>query len=466
MPESLSSSVVKIPLKVNQKQGQILDGQSKICNWLYNHLLDHANQLKKEYIETQDSSIVTTLYTERGLRNLLPGLKKDKLFLKTVYSSVLKNTALRLSASIQTHQKSRKGKRKGKKTGWPRFRSWTRGWFSLLYEEPNKGFRIENSTLKLSLGSGVERSSRYLYLPLQSVKGLKNKEVRNLRIVKQSGLFYAVFTVRYAIPKKKNISKVIALDPNHKNLAYGVSNDNQAIEIAAARWLKSMDLRIDALQSKRDRCKKKSQQVFVDNEKFYWKPSRRWQFFQNKMDKLRRKRREQTKTFLFTLAHALFRKYDLVAIGDYTPDGQGLNSLMRRSLNNQSLIARFKEILEWVALKSGRHFYEFNEKGTTRTCHHCNHIVDGGLAPAIRKWECAHCQAEHIRDENASQNGLRRVLRDLQLENLLPGSGLASVVKRWAWRALPSGVEQILRGSCSSVSAAPRNLNEGVVALD
>jgi len=69
--------------------------------------------------------------------------------LKVVHSSPLKNTALRLSDAIQTHQKSKKGKRKGKEVGWPKFRSWKQKWFSLFYDEPEKGFKIEGQLTSL-----------------------------------------------------------------------------------------------------------------------------------------------------------------------------------------------------------------------------------------------------------------------------------------------------------------------------
>ena len=331
---------------------------------------------------------------------------------------------------------------------------------------------MNDNSLTLSLGMGVDRTQRYLSLTLESTKALHNKDIRNLRIVKQLGIFYAVFTVAMKLPEQKKVTRVIALDPNHKNLAYGVSSDEEAIEIAPPLWLKKIDGRIDELSAKRDRCKRKSKKIYTTNssgdveEHFFWKPSRRWNKLNNLVENLHRKRRDQTKTFLFTIAQALFKQYDLVAIGDYTPDGTGETKTMRRSMNNQSLIGRFKEILSWVSLKSGKQFYEFSEKGTTRRCHSCGYIVEGGLSPELRHWECPHCKSYHIRDENAAQNGLRRVLRDLDLKYLVPCSGLVSFEKRWAWRALPSGVIATLRGSCCNSVATPRNSNEDMVVFD
>src|SRR5438105_4724626 len=100
MPQE-ATKVIKIQLEAPDDVFRSLDGQSKICNWLYNRLLEKANALRVEFIQTQNTELVKTLYTERGLRNLLPSLKEENPFLKSVHSSPLKNAALRLSQAIQ-----------------------------------------------------------------------------------------------------------------------------------------------------------------------------------------------------------------------------------------------------------------------------------------------------------------------------------------------------------------------------
>lgn len=146
---SKENLVLRLGVELDAAGASELDGQSRICNWLYNHLLERGQQLKREFISGNPEAS-KILYTERGLRNQLPKIKGENPFLKVVHSSPLKNTALRLSEAIQVHQKSKKGKRRGKKMGWPKFRSWKRKWFSLFYDEPNKGFKIEGETLILS----------------------------------------------------------------------------------------------------------------------------------------------------------------------------------------------------------------------------------------------------------------------------------------------------------------------------
>ena len=146
--------------------------------------------------------------------------------------------------------KNRKGKRKGKQVGWPKFRAWKQNWFSLFYDEPEKGFKIQDQTLILSLGMGEDRKHRSINLHLPEAHLLKNKTIRNLRIVFELGYYYAIFTVQKELPARKPISKILALDPNHKNLAYGVDTDGNAMEIGSPKWLKKYDKRIDELKAK------------------------------------------------------------------------------------------------------------------------------------------------------------------------------------------------------------------------
>src|SRR4029077_7413195 len=99
------NKIIKLQMTADVEVFRSLDGQSRICNWLYNHLVEKANSLKQQFIQSGDQECARTLYTERGLRNLIPSLKEEHPFLKSVHSSPLKNTALRLSQSIQAHQK-------------------------------------------------------------------------------------------------------------------------------------------------------------------------------------------------------------------------------------------------------------------------------------------------------------------------------------------------------------------------
>jgi putative transposase len=211
----------KIALEVGEAAGRVLDSQSKMCNWLYNHLLEQANTLKAEFKSSngRNKEAARQVYSKRGLRDLVPGYKMEHPFLQAVHSSPLKNTALRLSEAIREYQKSRRGERGGGHTvNWPQFRSWKRKWFSLLYDEPWKGYAVEGRDLRLSLGVDEEGQRLTVTLRLAEPLPYAAEQVRGLRIVKEVGHFYAVFTVSPKLPPLQIADRVIALDPNHKNL--------------------------------------------------------------------------------------------------------------------------------------------------------------------------------------------------------------------------------------------------------
>jgi len=426
---------IKLDLKLDEEGQRIIDGQSKILNWTYNQLLDRANSLREEFKKTGNETACKTLYTQRGLRNLLPDLKKEFPFLKSVHSSPLKNSALRLSDSIRAYQDSRKGKRKGKKTGWPSFKSFRRNFFSLLYDEPNKGFKVSGGEIILSLG--VDEKGKRLKVSgklSKKVSDFKNVTLKNLRITKEGKRYFAVFSVEKNNPAQKEIKKICAIDPNHKNLGYVVGSDGSSVEIANAYFLKTLEKRIDQIKSRRDKCLKKSKKVELPNGKTIYIASKRRIKFESIFQKLHQKRRDQTKTFLHTITNKLYREYDLVGIGDYTPTGTGLSKGMRRSMNNESLIGRFKETLSWTARKKGKFFEIWDEKGSTRTCSKCAYVHKEGIDPQIRIWICPGCQTTHLRDENAAKNGLKKIK--------LPCLGLLveEIHTRSAWRFNGSGI--------------------------
>jgi putative transposase len=461
----------RIEVEFEATAAAILDSQSKICNWLYNHLLEQANQLKQQFKASggKDSAAAKTVYSKRGLRNLIPGLKEASPFLRSVYSSPLKNAALRLTTSIREYQKSRRGERgNGHKVEWPKFRSWKKKWFSLLYDEPWKGYTLVDQTLTLQLG--VNQEGERLQVSGRLVEPLPYgpEQVKQLRLVKELGRFYAVFTVEVApqpAPRIEPVRRAIALDPNHKNLAYGVDTDGLGIEIENMPDLKALDRRIDEVKGKRDHCQRKSQKIEFTradgSQHLHWRPSRRWQRYNQVLQRLYRLRREKTKTYLYTLSNQLCRGYVTIGVGNYTPHGGGITTPMRRAMNNQSLIGRFKETLAWVCQRSGRRYVEYDERGSTRTCVECNTIVEGGIPPEVRVWCCPSCQTWHLRDENSGRHGLMRISNIL-----VPGSGQrpVTITDRCTWRVTPTGVLVLPGGGTVPVDNRQDELNRGAGA--
>jgi len=97
-------------------------------------------------------------------------------------------------------------------------------------------------------------------------------------------------------------------------------------------------------------------------------------------------------------------------------------------MNTQSLSWRFKHVLTRVALRSGKAYLEWEEGGSTRTCHDCGYVVAEGIPVERREWDCpnVNCSSHHIRDENAARNGLTRTRKRIGVALLGPSGGLLS----------------------------------------
>jgi hypothetical protein len=91
-------SVVKIPLVISKQDTSILEGPSRIANWL----LEVAKDLRQQCRACQDPKVGRQLNTERCLRDLLPALK-------AIFSSSLKNAARRLWAAFCAYDGGKKG---------------------------------------------------------------------------------------------------------------------------------------------------------------------------------------------------------------------------------------------------------------------------------------------------------------------------------------------------------------------
>ena len=101
----------KTEIFFNEKDSLILDGQSRINNWLYNQLLEIAID------DYQNSGNTLKLASGNNARDYMTNtLKQKHPFLNTVNTRVTNNTAMRLATSYKNFFE------RGNK-GFPKFKS-------------------------------------------------------------------------------------------------------------------------------------------------------------------------------------------------------------------------------------------------------------------------------------------------------------------------------------------------------
>jgi len=380
----------KIRLNLTEEQEKLLDSQSRICNWLYNR-----------FLEIERSSYKTEgLYIGYFQHNhSFSAFKKEHPFLKVVHSQVLKETLRRLHKAYQKFFSDLKAKRK---TGVPKFRSWRRKWMSLVYPE-GAGIKLISPN-RIQITFGKDLSGKQLRIIVKLNEALKSHSFGQVVIKKATnGNYFACFTLEIEEPEKQEkIDKVIALDPNHKNSFVGFDGE-KAIELARCYVQKNLDVAIDYIKSRRDKCNKKSKAVRnPDGSVKYWKPSRRWKEFNRVLNRLYDKRREQMKLFAYTVSHWLEQDYDAVLYGDYTPFA-GLKNT-HRSMLSQGYVGYLRRIVKWVFEKNGKAANEVSERKSTKTCHCCGNEMD--MPPSKRSFICSReeCNASLPRDVNSAIN--------------------------------------------------------------
>ena len=432
----------KIKLITKKEQELQLDGQSKMCNWLYNQLFE---VVEEDYKNGKPNKLLNG----RNLRNEVPKIKQESPFLHKVHSSPLKNVALRLKDAYDRFFDKKLDNQK------PHYRSWKKKWFSLYYDEPNKGFKLlEDRKLSISFGklsdeeyTELKKKDKNIKKQISIIVSLsepfvlrENEVIKTLRITKDIGGYYAVFTVENSKEERKvDEQSFIVLDPNHKNLAVGIDHEGRSYELKSlSSKLKYLDKRIDQIKSKRDKCQKLSRLVVTPNTE-YWKPSKRWNDLNRALEKAELTRREQIKKELYSFAHYLSHKYDHILIGDYvpTPDLAEYGS-MRRAMLNQTPVGQFRKILEWVQEKNHKHYTKVDETNTTKECCICGHMKK--KEPDVRIFTCEKCNTTMYRDLNSAVNMAKKERK------LLPRLGYVGVEHPtyavwWDWKR-----QKIVRG--------------------
>lgn len=444
---------LRMRLRVSPEAAALLDAQSRIHGWWHNYLVGRVEEVREH---RDDPDVRNLLYSPYGLRNLLTQAKAEYPFLTRCWTYSLQCVAVRLRATLamtRTEHRRTRGLPALAPTpwaGWPHRHRWSSHWASLEYHALTGGFTLEGRTLWVSFGrddDGTQiRASATLYERLPPFarpasfdrRFQKDHPIRGLRIVREHGEYFAVFSVRRALTAAKPLGmapRAVSLDPHHYSLATAVDSAGTATRIPYPPGMRALDRRVDDLAARRDRCVRTK--TTDERGVVRYHPSERWTDFDRAIQQTRARREARVRTYLYELANWLCKEYEVIAIGDYTP-GKETSEVhaLNRWTHNQSLVGRLRGTVAWVARRSGRTYLTWPEADTTRTCHACGHVWPGGIPTGLRYYLCPGCGRRWRRNENNAATGLRLALR--QVGAPLPGSEVLEVTARRTWR--PSGL--------------------------
>ena len=382
---SIIHKSLKIRLYPTEDQKILLNKTFGCCRLLYNERL-------AEHIAWYNQNKDLPKDQRSKFRGKLPKqLREEKYeFLGEAIAEPLINSQRNCEQAFSNFFKSISGKRKGRKVGFPKFKS-------------KKSHKDSFSLYVIRKEGLVDFNSRTIFIPkLKDTKfriansSLKSKWMAwfleatplNMTVSRNAcGEYYCsvLFEGGQDLEQNIRLSNSIGLDFSPNSL-YVDSNNNVAPGYKPHKQLNKKKL------TKLQRRLARKQKGSNNREKARVKLAR----FEKHIS-------DSRKDYIEKETLRLVRTYDVIGIEDLN-----LQGMMKFSHNAKNYVDTswytFTQKLIWksqfndcIVVKSDR-FYP-----SSKTCNHCGH-VNRNLTLKDRKWVCPNCGAEIIRDQNAGKN--------------------------------------------------------------
>ena len=373
---------------------------------VYNACIDDYNLKYKEW---KDNGKQTGQLNSKPV--LVSVLKKEKPWLANADSLSLSAAVNNFTAALKAFHDSRTGKRKGRKTGFPKYKK--RGKTKYAYETCNQGDNIrfdqDNTHVKLPKLGWVEVVK---HRPMPDGGTIKRVYVT----MNAAEEFYVTMNVECSdrlplVSKVHNADRLRAVGLDMSMSSFCVSSDASDDTITKyirnyrkeEQHLKNLDRRLS--------LKEKYRKETIDGKevKVETKNHRKARIKRAKAYlKVARRRKE----FCIKMARYFAMKYDVVCIEDL--DMQAMSRTLRLGKSVMDIgWGMFTQWLEYECLKYDTVIIKADKwYPSSKTCNHCGH-VNKELRLSDREWVCPECGEVISRDRNAACN-----LRDYAVKKI------------------------------------------------
>ncbi|TAF49193.1 MAG: transposase, partial [Oscillatoriales cyanobacterium] len=334
-------------------------------------MFNDALQLRQEEYKTNGKTISSTELQKQ----LITQAKHtpERWWLAEVSNIALQQSVQDACLAFKNFFQSLKGKRKGQKVGFPRFKRKSN---AQAFRLTRGGFSIrDNSKLYLAkIGDVKVRWSRELPSEPSSVTVIQDA----------AGRYFVSF--------------VCDVEP----IQHPASNAGVGIDLGITTFAtlstgkKVANPRILQRQLKRLRRLQQSLSRKV-------KGSNRYQTARQKVARLHARIKDTRTDFLHKLSTQLVRENQAIVLEDLNVSGMVKNRRLARAISDVGW-RQFRTMLEAKAIRYGRDFQVISRwEPTSQRCSSCGEL--GGKKPLdVRAWTCLYCSAEHDRDINAAVN--------------------------------------------------------------
>ena len=394
---------LKVRLYPSEEQKIILNKTFGCCRVVYNERLAEHINYSDTYKDSPNKPKFKGTLPKELREKKYPWLGEDTI------AEALIQSQRNCEQAYSNFFKSRKGQRKGRKVGRPKYKS-------------KKSHKDSFTLYQIRKESLIDFNLRTIYIPkLRYTKfriansSLKSKWIEwfleaiplNMTVSRNAcGEYYCsiAFERGQDLEQSVELSSSVGLDFSPSSL-YVDSNNNTAPNYKPYKQLNKK--RLTKLQRRLFRKQKGSK----NREKARIKLAR----FEKHIS-------DSRKDYIEKETLRLVRTYDVIGIEDLN-----LQGMMRFSHNAKNYVDAswhtFTQKLIWkaqfnncIVVKSDR-FYP-----SSRTCNHCGYI-NHNLTLKDRKWICPNCGSEIIRDENAGKN-LRDNAINLLVDEIMSTLGM------------------------------------------
>ena len=362
---------------------------------MYNKCLGWYQDAYKEWKENG---------TDIGPLPYVTAFKKEYEYFKECDNAAILFSRANFETALKNFFKSKKGERKGRKVGFPKFKKKGKCKDSYRTCDSHGTIRFnENDEIKLPK-IGWVRCMRHRVI---------DGEIKAVTVeMRKSGRFY--ISIMYEVPD---------IQPQYKAVKGPSELSVVGLDMSLSRFLVSSNEEDDAIttyhrlyREEERRLKmfnrRLSKKQFLETEDGHKRPSANREKARRRYARLHERTANRRKDFIIKTALHMARKYDVIVIEDI--DMQS----MARSLNlGKSVMdlgwGKFKTWLDWECFKHGASLVKADKWfPSSKTCNHCG-AVNRELKLSDREWVCPECGCVIDRDRNAALN-----LRDWYLDHL------------------------------------------------
>jgi putative transposase len=298
-------------------------------------------------------------------------LTLERAWLSGVSNIPLQQSVADLDIAFKNFFNSCKGKRKGRKVGYPKFKKRT--------NNQSARFRIGGFSFK---GNGVYLAKIGIVNPIWSRE--LPSEPSSVTVIKDcANRYFLSFVVEVAPVQIDAKNHSVGIDLGIKTFAV-MSN----AEKAESPDYKKLDRKIRQLQKKLARQPK---------------DSKRRNRTRIQIAKLHNQITDTRKDFLHKLSTKIVSENQTIILEDLNVSGMVKNRKLARAISLQGW-REFRTLCEAKSGKFGRDFRVISRwEPTSQVCSDCG-FKWGKLDLKIRSVQCLNCGTEHDRDENAAKN--------------------------------------------------------------